>query len=220
MRFTSGVPQSGRLTPRRNGLYDQRPLTHLPANADVIVEGAQEGEVHDTRAHTHPRERQSIDSSRQARVHDPQSVLERIRLQPEQADERVGHGGGGPRLGTARHRVADRLALARTAFETGVQLRQAMSAQTAGGIVERCEQLPGFAVAAVMFEPRQDQRVVVRPDAAQLVAERVETLLATRERSDAPAAEHILLPRQRHERYAVESQLVSAEKACVAVEEP
>src|SRR6185437_12557221 len=127
------------IVPARDRLDDQRTLYHTPADAHVVVRRAQEAEIHERLAHPQAHEPQTIHSGRQPGIEQPQPVLERIGLEPEQADEGIGHGRCRPSLRAAGDRVADRMTLVRAALEAGVELRQPVRAQTAGRILQRRE---------------------------------------------------------------------------------
>src|SRR6185312_6716792 len=180
-----------RIVPPGDRLHDQGPLAHGPADADVIVERAQEAQVDEGLTHSHTAEQEAIDTLGQPGIDDPQPVLERIGLQSEQTHERVRHGGRGPGLGAACHRIPDRMALIRATLQAGIELWEPMPPKASGRILQRRKQPLRLGIATVTPEAGEDQRIVVRPDAAQLVAERVVALLPGGERADAPAAEHV-----------------------------
>ena len=113
-----------------------------------------------------------------------------VRPQPEHRVQQVERRGSGPGLRRAgdgiRHRRADVLA-----GETAEQLGQAQVREP----LRRFDQPAGQQVRAIgraaRLQTGGDQCVVMRPDRARVVADRVVADLARRERADPPAREHV-----------------------------
>ena len=119
-------------------------------------------------------------------------MLERRRAQAEQVPERVRDRPRRPRLRAARDGVAHRPRLGLAARVAGVEFGQPIVAEGAGRLVERVEHAERGAVLVVAAEPGRDQAVVVRPHAAEVIADRVVGGAGAGQRADTPAGEHVV----------------------------
>lgn len=63
----------------------------------------------------------AIDAYREPGVDNPQPVLDRVGLEPEQAHERIQHGSARPGLRTASHGIADGVMPFGTALQTRIE---------------------------------------------------------------------------------------------------
>ena len=108
----------------------------------------------------------------QQRTLDPQCPAGCVGRDPEHRLQQQERRRRGPRLRDARDRVGDhRRALG--AVEAAVELRQAEVARARGDVEQRVGDPPDGAVVAVALQARGDDRVVVRPHRAVVVAHRV-----------------------------------------------
>ncbi|MNS22866.1 hypothetical protein D3C72_546710 [compost metagenome] len=77
------------------------------------------------------------------------------------------------------------------ARKSAEELGHAVVIEAGGGLEQAAQEALSLAVEAVAVEAGRDHRAVMRPDRAQVVADRVVAALFGREGPDAPAAEHV-----------------------------
>ena len=137
-----------------------------------------------------PAQRQLVHPRRELRVDDAHRPARSVRIDAEDGAQQEEHRARGPGLRRARDRVADRLLLLPLAHPAE-QFRQPVVPEVARRRVGAGEDLQGFALHPVVRQAHRDDRIVVRPDGAVVVAERVVGGLAAREGPDPPAVESL-----------------------------
>ena len=126
---------------------------------------------------------------------DGRTILRRLSsasgFRPRPDLSRYGIEPGGPRLGLAGDGIGHGLVELR-AREAGEQLRQPVVPEPRRRLEQSLEDLREVLVEPVAAQPERDQRAVVRPYGAGVVADRVVGGVALGKRADAPAGEHVV----------------------------
>src|SRR5439155_24108991 len=127
---------------------------------------------------------------------DDDALPREVGLEAEDRAEAEEHHAGGPGLRDARDEViGGPRREAEIAREAAEELRQLRVREPPAGLHERAHDLGRLLAEPVAGEAVRDERVVVRPDRAVVVAHRVVRRIPARERADAPAGVHV----RRHE---------------------
>ena len=169
---------------------------HLGVALDVrvrqrhLIARALEHEVDLGVAERQPCDLDPAQPARQRRPYDRKPLVKRVGAQAEPHFSRKGIEPAAQACG-GRHRVGHGLVELR-AREAREQLRQAVVVEARGRIEQPLEDQREVLVEAVAAQPEGDQRAVVRPDRAGVVAHGVVGRMARRQRSHAPAGEHLV----------------------------
>src|ERR1051325_10896183 len=133
---------------------------------------------------------QVAEERRQARVAQADLARAGVELQPERRLDQRERRRARPGLRRAGDRI-ERRAAAAPAREAAEELGQAAQIHVGRRVEQALEHLLDGALEAVAGEPERDQRIVVRPDRAVVIRQRIVALLALRDGADAPAGEEV-----------------------------
>src|SRR5689334_11610437 len=137
-----------------------------------------------------PPQFQSVEKIGQQRPPDTEPLLERLRKQAEQSRQEKRKRTGSPGLRMAGNRIVDRDFI-RLPIEAAKEFRKLMRMEMVGGIDQPMENPQRLPISSIAPEPRGNDRIIVRPHRAEVIADGIIGAFLGREGANTPSAEHI-----------------------------
>src|SRR5689334_12488511 len=118
-------------------------------------------------------------------------MLECFWHQSQDGLDQIGNGPSSPSLWMAGNRITNRYAI-RLTLKPREDLGQSVVCKILRRFHDRAENATGFLIESVVPEPGGNKRIVVRPDGAEVIPDRVVAWFFSGECTDAPTAKHVL----------------------------